>query len=231
MTTTLVDTTRRPKTNPASADTRQRLVEAAAMLFSNKGFENVTVREICKASNANVAAVNYHFGDKAGLYRAVVMLAIEQMLETNELSQRAGDGLSPEEQIRGYVRVFVTRLTGQGPTAWIHRLMAREMEHPTEALDLVMRQVVLPRLEYLSGVVAAIMQLPATDLRVKRCVGSLQSQCLMAARQMPTALEKSFGPALRDVDSAIDHIADFSIGGMRSIAAAPLRQGHRGQAQ
>jgi len=221
-TTTLVDTmmVRPPKTNPASADTRQRLVDAAAALFANKGFEHVTVREICKASNANVAAVNYHFGDKAGLYRAVVTMAIEQMLETNELSQRAGDGLSPEEQIRGFVRVFVGRLTGNGPTAWIHRLMARELEHPTEALDLVMRQVVVPRLEYLSGVVGAIMKLPPTDPRVKRCVGSLQSQCLMAARQVPTALEKTFGPAVRDIESAINHIADFSIGGMRSIAAA-----------
>ena len=58
---------RQPKTNPGSADTRQRLIDAAATLFADRGFQNVTVREICKASTANVAAVNYHFGDKAGL--------------------------------------------------------------------------------------------------------------------------------------------------------------------
>jgi hypothetical protein len=74
------------------------------------------------------------------------------MQETNELSQRAGEGQSPEDQIRGFVRVFVGRLIGDDPNAWIHRLMAREMEHPTEALDLVMTQVVQPRLEYLCGV-------------------------------------------------------------------------------
>ncbi len=211
---------RPPKTNPGSADTRQRLVDAAAMLFAERGFENVTVREICKTSNANVAAINYHFGDKAGLYRAVVTRAIEVMQETNELSQRAGEGQSPEDQIRGFVRVFVGRLTGDGPTAWIHKLMAREMEHPTEALSLVMTQVVLPRLEYLSGVVSAIMGLPPSDTRVKRCVGSLQSQCLMAARKITAPLEKTFGPALRDVDVAANHIADFSLGGMKAIAAS-----------
>lgn len=220
MITSVATMVRPPKTSSSSADTRQRLVEAAARLFANNGFEHVTVREICKASNANVAAVNYHFGDKAGLYRAVVMLAIEQMLETNELSQRAGDGLSPEDQIRGFVRVFVGRLTGEGPTAWIHKLMARELDRPTDALEMVMKQVVLPRLEYLSGVVGAIMRLPPSDPRVTRCVGSLQSQCLMAARQIPASLEKSFGPALRDVETAVSHIAEFSIGGMRSIAAA-----------
>ena len=216
----MVTTMRAPKTNPASADTRQRLIDAAATLFADRGFQNVTVRQICTASNANVAAVNYHFGDKAGLYRAVVTFAMEVMRETNELSQRAGDGLSPEDQIRGFVRVFVSRLTGDGPNAWIHRLMAREMEHPTEALDQVITHIVRPRLEYLSGVAGQVMHLPSDDPRVRRCIASLQMQCLMAARgKVPPALEKTFGPAMRDIESAVDHIAEFTLGGMRAIAA------------
>jgi AcrR family transcriptional regulator len=219
MTTLVATAVRPPKTNPASADTRQRLIDAAAVLFADQGFENVTVREICKASSANVAAVNYHFGDKAGLYRAVVTFAIQIMQETNELSQRAGEGLSPEEQIRGFVRVFVGRLIADNPNSWIHRLMAREMEHPTEALDLVMTQVVQPRLDYLCSVTATIMDLPVSDSRVRRSVGSLQSQCLMAARKVPSALEKSWGSAMRDHEAWLRHIADFSIGGMRAIAA------------
>ncbi len=211
---------RPPKTNPGSADTRQRLVDAAAVLFADRGFEGVTVREICKASNANVAAVNYHFGDKAGLYRAVVMFAIRVMQETNELSQRAGDGQSPEAQLRGFVRVFVDRLTGDNPNAWIHRLMAREMQHPTEALDLVMTQVVQPRVDYLCGVGGAIMGLPPADPRVKRCVASLQTQCLIAARKMPAPLEKAWGSSMRELDVAVQHITDFSLGGMKAIAAS-----------
>jgi len=211
---------RQPKTNAASADTRQRLIDAAAVLFADGGFENVTVREICKASNANVAAINYHFGDKAGLYRAVMTRAIDVMLETNELSQRAGEGLSPEDQLRGFVRVFMHRLTGDSPTSWVHRLMAREMEHPTEALELVINQVMKPRLVYLSGIAAAIMQVPPADMRVLRCIGSLQMQCLVMARKPPAVVEKTFGPGAHDIEAIIHHISEFSIGGMRAIAAA-----------
>ncbi len=215
----IATTLRAPKTNPASADTRYRLIDAAATLFADRGFQNVTVREICKASNANVAAVNYHFGDKAGLYRAVVTLAIEVMQETNELSQRAGEGLSPEEQLRGFVRVYVSRLTGEGPNAWIHRLMAREMEHPTDVLEQVMQQVFKPRIEYLCGVLGATMQLPPADPRVMRCVTSLQVQCLVAARPVPKPIARSLGAGLHDLDAMITHIVDFSLGGMRAIAS------------
>ncbi|MEP6783007.1 MAG: CerR family C-terminal domain-containing protein [Acidobacteriota bacterium] len=212
---------RPPKTNPGSADTRQRLVDSAATLFADRGFENVTVREICKASNANIAAINYHFGDKAGLYRAVVLYAIAVMQETNEQSQRAGDGQSPEDQIRGFVRVFVGRLAADdNPNAWIPKLMAREMEHPTEALDQVMMQVVLPRLEYLCGVAATYMKLPISDPRVKRCIVSLQVQCFLASRRIPPSMEKVWGPVMRDVDVAVNHIVEFTLGGMRAIAAA-----------
>jgi AcrR family transcriptional regulator len=54
------------------AATRERLLTAAAALFAEHGFRRVTVRDICEEASANVAAVNYHFGDKQGLYREVV---------------------------------------------------------------------------------------------------------------------------------------------------------------
>lgn len=209
-----------PKTPKTSQDlqTRERLIHGASTLFADRGFKKVTVREICRASRANVAAVNYHFGDKAGLYREVVQAAIRTMKETNELGQRAGEGSSPEDQIRAFVRIFVNRLTGVGPGAWIHKLMAREMEEPSEALDLILKQVIQPRIEYLSGVAAAIMNLPTSDPRLLRAVASLQGQCLIFAKPVPPSMAKTWGPVARDIDAIADHIAEFSLGGMRAIA-------------
>ena len=211
---------RREKTD---LETRERLIKTAAALFAERGFKKVTVREICRVSRANVAAVNYHFRDKAGLYREVVKTAIQAMRETNELSQRAGEGESADDQIRAFVRVFVQRLTGSGPGAWIHKLMAREMEDPTEALDLVMRQVIQPRMEYLSAVASAIMALPATDPRVARAVLSLQGQCLLFARSVPPTVARMWGPIASDVEGTVDHIAEFSLAGMKAIASRASR--------
>jgi AcrR family transcriptional regulator len=199
-------------------ETRERLIQAASVLFAEHGFKKVTVREICRASRANVAAVNYHFRDKAGLYREVVQMAINEMRQTNELSQHAGEGSTPEDQIRAFVRIFVQRLKGGGPHSWIHKLMAHEMQEPSEAMDLVVKQVVLPRFDYLSGVASQIMNLPATDTRVLRAVASLQGQCLMFAKDVPAAMQKTFAPLAGDLDSMVEHVAEFSIGGMRAVA-------------
>lgn len=206
---------------PAAADreTRERLLLVAAERFADRGVDDVSIREICAAAGANVAAVNYYFRDKAGLYREVIEYAIALMQETTDLTQRAGDGASVDDRIRAFVRVFVTRLAGDGRHPWIHRLMAREFEHPTGALDLVMSRVVEPRMRYLMSLAAELMGLPDTDPRVRRSAVSLQSQCVAVVRHVPPDVAKRWG--LGDRDDAIEHIATFSIGGMRALAAAP----------
>ena len=206
---------------PAATDreTRDRLLQVAAERFADRGADAVSIREICAAAGANVAAVNYYFRDKAGLYREVVEYAIALMRETTDLTQRAGDGASAEDRIRAFVRVFVTRLSGNGRHTWIHRLMAREFERPTGTMDLVMSRVVEPRMRYLMSLAAELMALPEDDPRVRRSAVSLQSQCVAVVRHVPADVAKRWG--LGDLDDAIEHIATFSIGGMRALASAP----------
>src|SRR6188508_1502795 len=64
---------RPPITNPESAATRERLLDAAERLFAERGFRNASVRDITRESSCNIAAVNYHFGGKANLYREVML--------------------------------------------------------------------------------------------------------------------------------------------------------------
>lgn len=200
---------------PRDQDTRQRLIKAAAVLFADKGFHRVTVREICEAAHANVAAVNYHFRDKFGLYRAIIDEAIQVMRETNAATLEAGRGQPPSERLRTYVLVFLERLEGHDRSSWINKLMAREMEEPTEALELVAREVISPRHEYLAAIVSEVAGLPTTDVRVTRAVVSILSQCLAFSRR--GRVPGPWDVAIRDRDAAAHHIASFSLAGIRGL--------------
>src|SRR6188472_3484227 len=57
----------------AGQQTRERLIETAESLFATEGVNGVSLREIVRASGArNVTALQYHFGDRRGLLRAVL---------------------------------------------------------------------------------------------------------------------------------------------------------------
>ena len=61
-----------PEIPEDARSTRQRIMRSAETLFAERGFETVSLRDITGAADANVAAVNYHFGSKERLIDAVI---------------------------------------------------------------------------------------------------------------------------------------------------------------
>lgn len=56
-----------------AAETRERILQAAAVKFSLKGYDATGTREIAEAAGANLALVNRYFGSKAGLFREAIL--------------------------------------------------------------------------------------------------------------------------------------------------------------
>ena len=201
-------------------ETRLRLLSAAAALFAERGFAKVTVRDICLKARANVAAVNYHFDGKLGLYHEVLQVAIRTMRETTEAAREAGQGRSPDQQLAAYVRVFLQRVVGVGHDAWIHQLMMRELSDPTPALDMVIEQVIRPRMTYLCGIMAALLDCPVDAEPVARCAMSVHAQCMAMINPFAGRLSHAFERTPQALDAMADHIARFSIAGIRASASA-----------
>jgi AcrR family transcriptional regulator len=200
--------------------TRARLLATAARLFAENGFAKVTVRDICRRARANVAAVNYHFGGKLGLYHEVMQLAIREMQATTDAAREAGERQPPEEQLRAYIDVFVRRVVGSDQSNWIHQLVRQEIADPTPAFDLVMQQAFRPRLDYLFGVIAKLIGCSPEDPRVARCAMSVQVQCLaLLHNPMAAKISPAFERTPDTLDAMADHIARFSLAGIRALRA------------
>jgi AcrR family transcriptional regulator len=202
--------------------TRDRLLAAAIDLFAEHGFDGVTVREICQRAHTNIAAVNYHFRDKLGLYWAVIGMAIEHMRDTGDLTKRVAPDASAEERLRHYVRTYLRRLTTvDGPASWIHRIMRHETTNPTPAAPQIFDLAIRPRLEYLSGVIAELIGCAITDPRVVRCVISVQAQCLIYRPDPFHNAIRAKWPVFPGPSEALaEQIAEFSLAGIRAMARA-----------
>jgi AcrR family transcriptional regulator len=88
-------------------DTRERLLKAATSLFSKKGFDGVSVKELADAAGVNVSLVSYHFGGKENLYR----ICLEQFgKERLALAQRVLQPPQTTDEMRFRLQMFVEEM-------------------------------------------------------------------------------------------------------------------------
>ena len=135
----------RPKRGPDAGDVRQRLLDAATSLFSSRGFGEVGLREVAREAGVTPAMISYYFGDKQGLYEAMLEGVLDRILSgIRELSASPPAGVHP---IEGFVRLYVDVL-GRDP--WIPQLLVREVL----SRDTPLRQRFIERLA--SGAAVAL---------------------------------------------------------------------------
>jgi AcrR family transcriptional regulator len=195
----------------AQDQTKERLLEAAGEEFAEKGYELARVRAICDRAGANLAAINYHFGDKETLYVEVLREAHRCGLEPE--GESLDPRQSPAERLRSFIHSFLGRvLAMNSPDDWHHRLMLREMMSPTSFSEILIREGIRPRFERIKTLMTEICP-EADDRRLNVLVFSVIGQCLhykMARR----ITERLIGPEsyrALDLDYLTDHVTGFCL--------------------
>jgi AcrR family transcriptional regulator len=210
-------------TSPDSStrmETRQRLLEAAGEVFAERGFRKTTIREICRRAQANLAAVNYHFGDKEGLYAAVIKYAYACALEKYPLAQRESEEVPAADRLHAFIRSLLISVLDKGTPAWLGKLMAREMIEPTRALDDLVESIISPMGQKLGAIVRELLGGQVPDNLVHRCQISIIGQCLHYRNARPVIQrlfpEHQYSP--EDIAAMADHITRFSLAALRGLA-------------
>ncbi len=200
--------------------TPQRIIEAAGETFAAKGFEAATVREICTRAEANIAAINYHFGDKQRLY----IEAVKRAHRSRELQFPMPEWqaqTTAEQKLADFVLTLLKRMTSPD-SGWEGELMSREISRPTEACAELARESIRPHFAVLNEILAELIP-AAGEIERHLTAFSIVGQCLHykfadpVIQQLVSAEEY----AGYHVELLAKHITEFSLRSLRARATTP----------
>jgi AcrR family transcriptional regulator len=160
-----------------SERTRQRLIEVAAEVFSDLGFEGASTRTIVERAQANLVSIPYYFGSKLGLYNATAEYIGSNIAERFRPAcerARAGlleSGLTQAETLNKFtgfvVEVAEIMLGADTPVSW-GQFIYREQFDPSSAFEILHAKFV-PMLdvgfEYISRLTKRSTEAPETRIQ------------------------------------------------------------------
>ena len=136
----------------AHTDTKKRILDAAEKLFAQQGFYATSLRMLTKEAGVNLAAVNYHFGSKEELIKAVIgrrMLPLNKMrLERlqNIKDSASTEGRPPDikEILLAFIEpTFEFRKSGKGAQDFIS-MISRAFSDPRDTVRKLFLNMVEP---------------------------------------------------------------------------------------
>jgi AcrR family transcriptional regulator len=195
------------KSSPAA--TRESIIRAAGEVFGRHGFDGTTIRQITKRAGVNVAAVNYHFRDKAELYLRVLREA--KGLCSELVSTEAGG--EPEEHLRRFIFAFVRGLLDPARPAWHTQVITQEMMRPTPALDTLVREMTEPIFRQVRDVIGAVAGVKLPGETLDMLAASVLGQCLFYVRSRPMIerLAPGLAHGTERVDRIAEHVTTFTL--------------------
>ena len=206
--------------NIRSLETEKRLLEAAGEIFAEYGYRAATVRQICEKAGANLAAVNYHFGDKEGLYMAVLRSVPSAEAEKYPSDLGLAVKATAEQKLCAYIRSLLQRVFDEGRPGWYTKIVAREITEPTRAFDALVQEAARPLHIDMASIVRELLGSAATPESVRLCTLSIISQCVYYhhARTIIQRLypEQKYGAD--HIEHLVAHITNFSLGALKEFA-------------
>jgi AcrR family transcriptional regulator len=210
-----IDMPRPAKVTRASKATRDKIIKAATHAFARNGYEGAGIRAIVAEADVNQAAINYHFGSKQGLYRAVLQAALRALMKDDDAPQNS-DKLPRQAALRRFVRRQLRPMTARDELSEYVRIFNWETLKPSPVFRKFMAREAAPFFAAATDLVRRFLPNRATDRQA--VVGALWlfGQCSIFVRNA----EQLANPPLRlkiderFVDRLADTIATWAADGL-----------------
>ncbi|MCC6680163.1 MAG: CerR family C-terminal domain-containing protein [Phycisphaeraceae bacterium] len=200
--------------------TRRRLLDAAEQLFSSRGFEETSVRQLTTAAGCNLAAVNYHFGGKDKLYVEMFRRRL------HEMRQRRVDGIRAEltrkratleSVLRAFISTFLEPLADLDHSRRMCTLYTFELLKRRLPKGMFFEEMILPVQEAMGEAFERFCPKLSKDQRVV-CLNSVVGQILHTLEARRMYADAGLPCPLDDTEAMVEHMVKFSAAGIGRIA-------------
>ena len=203
------------KLTRVSKATREKIVKAASRSFARGGYDGASVRAIVAEADVNQAAINYHFGSKEGLYRAVLQTAVRALMSDGDATESPGT-LSRQTALRRFVRGQLRPMAARDV-----RIFNWETLKPSPVFRQFMAKEATPFLAGASALARRFLPEDATDEQA--IIGALWlfGQCSIFVRNAEQLAKAPFRLELdeRFVDRLADMIAGWAANGLGRLSS------------
>ncbi|HSH27442.1 MAG TPA: TetR family transcriptional regulator, partial [Wenzhouxiangella sp.] len=202
--------------------TRDRILDAAERLFAEQGFHLTTLRQITQAAGANLAAVNYYFGSKQELIRAIFRRRLDALnaarLARLDAIERERDRPDLEAVLDAFVQPALEFTQGGDAEGQrFMQLLLRAFADRDTALHDAMRQEYAHVMRRFADAVSAA--LPHADH------ARLRHQLDFIVGALTLTMAES---ALKDTRIIAAELAHFAAAGLRGSLESPTPESARG---
>ena len=215
----------------AATDTKERILDAAERLFAAHGFAGTSLRAVTREAGVNLAAVQYHFGTKEDLLRAVLSRIVipvnrERLEMLEEVEAAAG---SDPPSLEGILEAFIApdlrliRDLGERGVI-ITRFLGRSYTEPAEMVQALSREHYEELGQrFMEALARALPEVPQAELyfRFKLVLG------VLTYFLADTDLTSGYAEDLSDVDGTVRRLIAFLAAGLRAPVRAPRQQQDR----
>lgn len=209
------------KKKHSQLNAKQKLLASACEIFSEKGFRDATVKDICELAGTNIATVNYYFGSKKKLYAEAWRKSFHESLKKHPPDGGVPEDAPAEERLRGRIKSFIHRIVDKNNQAIL--IMHKEMAKSTPLLIEVSRECLEPIHREMRKIISELLGKKAGKKEINFCEASIISQCfgiigMLRGEQFHknTSAPSPAQYILKNMDEYIDHIIRFSLAGIRA---------------
>jgi len=210
------------------AQARAKLLDAALRLFAEKGFQRTSIREIALRAGANVSAIGYYFGDKAGLYRAAFVEPLGDLCPG--CSDLAMDGRTLDDLMQRFFADFLEPLKRGEAVQLVMRLHFREMVEPTGVWADEIENEIKPQHAALVQVLSREFALRQPDIDLQRLAFAIVGMAIhfFVAREVVNGIAPEVLADPAAIDGLAHRLASLSLA---MIEAERARRGGRSPAR